>query len=276
MTGIIYNLRHRGLLRARGKEVFQFLQALVTNDIRRLADGRAQYALLLNSRGRIVEDLILYRQADEILIESDRNNQSKLRKLLEMFKVHKDVTIKEETESCVYHADNITNDILGIEDPRVPSFGKRIISKSLPDNQTIDENAYQERRFDFGIPEGPSELAGELPLFMNADIMHGVSTNKGCYLGQELTSRALNAPEIRKRLLPFTCRSMVTGSLVNKQGSRTGRVIACTGRKGLALVPISRNVPLTTHFQSENEEDIEVFLPSWWPADPASVSLQSL
>ncbi|EFO13337.1 aminomethyltransferase [Loa loa] len=239
-----------------------------------VADGRAQYALLLNSRGRIVEDLILYRQAGEILIESDRNNQSKLRKLFEMFKVHKDVTIEEETESCVYHTDSITNDIPGIQDPRVPSFGKRILSKILPDDQTVDEHAYRERRFNFGIPEGPSELAGELPLFMNADIMNGVSANKGCYLGQELTARALNAPEIRKRLLPFTCRGMVTGSLVNSEGRRAGKVIACTGKKGLALVPISRNTS-PTHFQSMNE-DIEIFLPPWWPADPFSVSSRSL
>uniref|UniRef100_A0A0R3RPJ7 GCV_T domain-containing protein n=1 Tax=Elaeophora elaphi TaxID=1147741 RepID=A0A0R3RPJ7_9BILA len=273
-AGIVYNLRHRGLLRVRGKEVFQFLQALVTNDIRRLADGQAQYALLLNSRGRIVEDLILYRQADEILIESDRNNQSKLRKLLEIFKVHKDVTIEEETENYVYHADNTVNDIPGIEDPRVPSFGKRILSKNLPDDQTADENAYRERRFDFGIPEGPNELAGELPLFMNADIMNGVSANKGCYLGQELTARALNAPEIRKRLLPFTCRGMVTGSLISTEGRRAGRVVACTGRKGLALIPISRNTP-PIHFQPKSE-DIEIFLPSWCPADLASVSPQSL
>ncbi|MCP9264502.1 Aminomethyltransferase [Dirofilaria immitis] len=252
---------------------------------RRLADGRAQYALLLNSRGRIVEDLILYRQTDEILIESDRNNQSKLQKLLEMFKVHKDVTIEEETKNYVYHTDNVTSDIPGIQDPRVPSFGKRILSGILSDDQTVDENAYRERRFDFGIPEGPSELAGELPLFMNADIMNGVSANKGCYLGQELTARALNATEIRKRLLPFTCRSnlfsstrskvdMVTGSLISNEGRRAGKVIACTGRKGLALIPISRDVS-PTHFHSANE-DIEIFLPSWWPANAANVSFQSL
>lgn len=89
---------------------------------------------MLNSRGRIIEDMILYRQADEILIESDRNNQSKLRKLLEMFKVHKDVTIEEETKSYVYHTDNTANDIPGIEDPRVPSFGRRILSELLPGN----------------------------------------------------------------------------------------------------------------------------------------------
>nr|CDP90586.1 Bm3944 [Brugia malayi] len=267
-AGMIYNLRHRGLLRAKGKEVFQFLQALVTNDIRSV-DGQAQYALLLNNRGRIVEDLILYRQADEILIESDRSNQLKLRKLFEMFKIHKDVTIEEVTERYVYHADSATNNIPGIQDPRVPSFGKRILN-----DQTVDENAYRERRFDFGIPEGPNEVAGELPLFMNADIMNGVSANKGCYLGQELTARALNAPEIRKRLLPFTCKNMVTGTLINSDGRRAGKVIACTGRKGLALVYTSGSNP-PTHFQLQNE-NIEIFLPSWWPSDSFSVSSQAL
>lgn len=51
-----------------------------------------------------------------------------------MFKVHKDVTIEEETKSYVYHTDNTANDIPGIEDPRVPSFGRRILSELLPGN----------------------------------------------------------------------------------------------------------------------------------------------
>uniref|UniRef100_A0A915Q502 Aminomethyltransferase folate-binding domain-containing protein n=1 Tax=Setaria digitata TaxID=48799 RepID=A0A915Q502_9BILA len=269
-TGRVYSLVHRGLLRLRGKEVLQFLQVLVTNDVRRLEDGRAQYALLLNSRGRIVEDLILYRQKDVILIESDRKNQSSLRKLLEMYKVHKDVTIDEETKKSVYHVDDAAIDIPGIQDPRVPSFGKRILSGTSPSHQIMDEDAYQERRFDFGIPEGPNELAGELPLFMNADIMNGVSASKGCYLGQELTARSLTAPEIRKRVLPFTCTAMITGSLVNNEGRLVGKVVACNGRKGLAMVPISRNSS-PMHFRSKTE-NIETFLPSWWPTDPLHVS----
>lgn len=67
---------------------------------------------------------------------------------------------------------------------------------------------------------------------------------------------------------------MVTGPLISSKGQRAGRVIACTGSKGLALVPVSRNIPLT-HFQSKSG-DIKVFLPSWWPAEPISVSSQSL
>lgn len=67
---------------------------------------------------------------------------------------------------------------------------------------------------------------------------------------------------------------MVTGPLVSNEGRRAGKVVACTGRKGLALVSISRDTS-PTHFQLKNA-DIEIFLPSWWPADPVSVSSQSL
>lgn len=42
------------------------------------------------------------------------------------------------------------------------------------EGQILNEDVYKERRFDFGIPEGPSEMAGELPLFMNGDIMNGI------------------------------------------------------------------------------------------------------
>lgn len=49
----------------------------------------------------------------------------------------------------------------------LPSF-------QLSDDQAMDEDTYREKRFEFGIPEGPNELAGELPVFMNADIMNGI------------------------------------------------------------------------------------------------------
>lgn len=75
----------------------------------------------------------------------------------------------------------------------------------LSDGAEDDEELYNERRFSFGIPEGAAEMAGELPLYMNADLLNGVSGNKGCYIGQELTARALHAPQIKKRVLPFSC-----------------------------------------------------------------------
>ncbi|VDM97709.1 unnamed protein product [Thelazia callipaeda] len=273
-AGKMYRLGHRGLLRLKGKDVMQFLQGLVTNDIRHLADGQAQYALMLNSRGRVVEDFILYRQADDVLVESDRNKQADLQKLLELYKVHKDVSIDLEMKSYLYHMDSIADGSGAVKDPRVPSFGMRILRESIPDDEILDGNAYHERRFDFGIPEGTSELSGELPLSMNADIMNGISSDKGCYLGQEMTARAINALEIRKRLLPFTCKGVVTGPLIDNEGRHEGRVVACNGRKGLALVPYLRDINRTTYMTKNG--NIEIFWPFWWPSKLRAHSHQTL
>jgi hypothetical protein len=43
-----------------------------------------------------------------------------------------------------------------------------------------------------------------LPAESNLDVMSGVDYTKGCYVGQELTSRTYHTGVIRKRLLPMS------------------------------------------------------------------------
>ena len=50
-----------GEIHVDGPTAQAFLQAVLSNDIDRLADGEAQYTLLTNERGGIVDDLIAYR-----------------------------------------------------------------------------------------------------------------------------------------------------------------------------------------------------------------------
>ena len=38
-----------------------------------------------------------------------------------------------------------------------------------------------------GVPNGPRDLTGALPLESNLELLHGVSFSKGCYLGQAAT-----------------------------------------------------------------------------------------
>ena len=58
-----FDVSHMGQLHVDGPAAQQFLQAMLSNDVDRVGDGEAQYTLLTNERGGIVDDLIVYRFA---------------------------------------------------------------------------------------------------------------------------------------------------------------------------------------------------------------------
>jgi aminomethyltransferase len=57
----VFDVSHMGELEVEGPRAGALLQSLLSNDIDRLADGGAQYTLLTNDSGGIVDDLIVYR-----------------------------------------------------------------------------------------------------------------------------------------------------------------------------------------------------------------------
>src|SRR5262245_23032475 len=57
----VFDVSHMGQLHIEGPQTGPFLQSVLSNDLDRLADGGAQYTLLTNERGGIVDDLIAYR-----------------------------------------------------------------------------------------------------------------------------------------------------------------------------------------------------------------------
>ena len=58
-----FDVSHMGEIHVDGPTAQAFLQSMLSNDIDRLGDGEAQYTLLTNERGGIVDDLIAYRLA---------------------------------------------------------------------------------------------------------------------------------------------------------------------------------------------------------------------
>jgi aminomethyltransferase len=59
-----FDVSHMGQLHVEGPTAHEFLQAMLSNDLDRLSDGEAQYTLLTNERGGIVDDLIVYRMSN--------------------------------------------------------------------------------------------------------------------------------------------------------------------------------------------------------------------
>jgi aminomethyltransferase len=69
----VFDVSHLGTLTVRGPSAV--LNTVLSNDLGRIADGQAQYTLLLTEEGGVVDDLIAYRVADDefILIPNAAN-----------------------------------------------------------------------------------------------------------------------------------------------------------------------------------------------------------
>jgi aminomethyltransferase len=58
----VFDVSHMGQLMVEGPRVEDLLQGLLSNDLSKIGDGGAQYTLLTNDAGGIIDDLIAYRE----------------------------------------------------------------------------------------------------------------------------------------------------------------------------------------------------------------------
>ncbi|CAF0905889.1 unnamed protein product [Adineta steineri] len=229
-------LDNRALIQVHGADTSKFLQGLITNDIEFLNNTNAIYSMLLNARGRILYDMIIYNHhinKSSYLIEISQNATADFLRLLRTYKLRKQVNIEDVTQS--YRIWSIllsqkeflstSNDlrdhlnfktrqglIIGQSDPRHPSLGIRLITdrdtqiNNLIDSCNVSNDilVYKQWLYQHGIAEGIEDIPpGEcIPLEYNIVYLNGVSFTKGCYIGQELVARTHHTGVIRKRLMP--------------------------------------------------------------------------
>jgi aminomethyltransferase len=80
----IFDVSHMGRFDLRGDDVVGALQPLLSNDLDRIADGNAQYTLLLDERGCPIDDLIAYRFGrDHVLLVVNASRRTADREWLE-------------------------------------------------------------------------------------------------------------------------------------------------------------------------------------------------
>jgi len=74
----VFDVSHMGELEVEGPGAREFLQSLLSNDLDRIAPGKAQYTLLTNDDGGIVDDLIVYERDPErfLLIVNASNREA--------------------------------------------------------------------------------------------------------------------------------------------------------------------------------------------------------
>ncbi|MBR4300737.1 MAG: glycine cleavage system aminomethyltransferase GcvT [Bacteroidales bacterium] len=61
----VFDVSHMGEFRAKGPKAKEFMQYVTVNDVAALEDGQVQYTCLPNGKGGIVDDMLVYRVADD-------------------------------------------------------------------------------------------------------------------------------------------------------------------------------------------------------------------
>ena len=63
----LFDVSHLGKIEVSGVGSLDYLNSMLTNDLNRIADGSAQYNLICNEAGGVIDDLIVYRRSPENL-----------------------------------------------------------------------------------------------------------------------------------------------------------------------------------------------------------------
>jgi len=95
----LFDLTHLGKVEVAGSGALGLLQGVVTNDLARAAVGEAMYNLVLNDGGGVIEDLIVYRMAeDRFFVVPNAANAQRVLQMLEEEKA-------EDRVHLIFHQD---------------------------------------------------------------------------------------------------------------------------------------------------------------------------
>ncbi len=164
---------------------------------------------------------------------------------------------------------------------RTQALGWRaVLPRDAPPTADAAGDAYDAHRMALGVAEG-AELSGELPLELNLDALGAISFTKGCYVGQELTSRTHFRGVIRKRAMPVAFASAAAAAaaaaapgqavLPAGGGAPVGRLLAAQGGRGVALLrlagalPPAGAPPPSLVLEGPDGAALAARRPHWWP-----------
>ena len=73
----LFDVSHMGEFIIRGERAVDFVNYVTTNDVAALAIGQVHYSTILNDRGTIEDDCLVYRFADKIMMVVNASNVAK-------------------------------------------------------------------------------------------------------------------------------------------------------------------------------------------------------
>src|SRR5580658_3469609 len=94
----IFDTNWHTIIELSGPDRVRYLNAVVSNDVKSLGEGRGTLALLLNPQGRILAELEIYALQEKLLVLSDASVRERTVATLDKFIIMDDVTLSDVTE----------------------------------------------------------------------------------------------------------------------------------------------------------------------------------
>jgi folate-binding protein YgfZ len=255
----------RGKVRVTGGDRLAFLDGLLTNDLKPLTAGRGLYAATLDHRARVHGDMVVYDAGDHYLLETDPGTCDRIAAYLNKLLVSDDVALADVTaEHGLFGVfgprsgavisgmvgsppagpyDHLVADFAGspVRIARSPYFGGEgyeLWTRSGPGGarlwrSLIDEGAVpfgasasEALRIEAGRPRFGVDM-DEHTLALEARLEPAISMTKGCYVGQEIVSRAVYQGHLNRLLVGLEMdgtQPPAPGTSIDAQGEPVGTV----------------------------------------------------
>ena len=231
-------LDDRGFVKINGDEAKSFLQNIVTNDIEKITDSLTLFSSIFTPQGKYLYEFFILKFEDGYLLECEKKVTSEIIKIFNFYKLrtkvnlidvskkYTNIIISLEKFKEITKTQHMEDSTLSCEegstlsceneriyvDPRSKNLGAKIITKienieniiKKLDLKKIDKKNYYEKSFTLGIPQlNLTKLKDKIfGIENNLDELNGIDFKKGCYIGQENTSRIKLRNKLRRRILP--------------------------------------------------------------------------
>lgn len=269
MTAIA-KLSHRALIRLTGPDWAPFLKGLCTAHIDRISQEATEgqfctlhYGAFLRPQGKMYADVLLQAVApEEIWLDVPASARAELLAKLTLYRLRAKVAI-EAFDRPVHAAFGGELPDGFVADPRGAIVGAAFGFSYENQKNNADEEAWIAFRCSLGLSDPVYDFdADELyAIDANLDLLDGIDFHKGCYVGQELTSRMKRRGQIKNRILPFRFENhppAVGAELLNGE-KRAGQVLRIADNFGLGLMRLDRvNGTIT-----DGHGPVDIFIPPW-------------
>jgi len=237
------HLQTRAVIAVTGDDWRGFLQGLVTQDVETLAAGELRFAALLTPQGRVLFDLFLLGRDNGCWIDCDAARRADLLARLTIYRLRAKVKI-EAIEVPIFAGWGSAAAPVGwIRDPRLAELGFRHYGELAGDSVMSSEADYDGHCLGLGVP-GPEDWGVDktYPIEANFDLLNGIDFQKGCFVGQETTSRMKRRGLIKSRMAPVAYdgprpergAELLAGEL------RAGEVLSVGDGLAMALLRLDR------------------------------------